>query len=100
MSVYLELGLAMIVGCLLGWVQFRGLWETLRRLPEQRFSGFWLMASFLLRTAVVLVGFGILARQGGWPAVLAALGGMLLVRSYLIRQLRPPNISGTREIEP
>lgn len=100
MSVFIELALAAIVGGLLGWVQFRGLWETLRRLPSQRFSGFWLVASFWLRMAVVLAGLAFLARQGGWPAVLAALTGMLLVRSYLVRQLRPQNIHGMHESKP
>lgn len=97
MSIYGELALAASIGCLLGWVQFRGLWETLRRLPSSRFSAFWLLASFWLRMAIVLAGFALLARQGGWPAVLAALGGMLAVRSYLVRRLQPQHVSTRSE---
>lgn len=96
MNLYLQLGLAGAVGCLMGWLYFRGLWETLQRLPRQRHPALWMLGSLLLRMAIVLAGFALLARWGSWPAVLAALAGMLLVRLALQRRLGAARPEATR----
>ncbi|MFZ7110999.1 MAG: ATP synthase subunit I [Desulfatiglandales bacterium] len=78
-------------GAGLGLFYFSGLWWTLRRLPSVRSPSFWLMASFLVRAGLCLLGFYLIL--GNAPErLLAALAAFLLCRTVMVRWLRPkPN---------
>ena len=92
----LPLGLAFAAGVLLGLVFYLGLWATLSRLGRVRHPALLVLASLLLRMTAAAAGLAVLARWGAWPAVLAALAGMLLVRLALLRRLGPPGPEATR----
>jgi F1F0 ATPase subunit 2 len=75
-----------ILGGLIGWVYFSGLWETVRRLPEARNPHWLMIASFAARTLFALGGFFILA-DGQWERVAASVAGFFIVRIILVRSL-------------
>lgn len=83
------IALAAVCGAGLGCVYFFLLWSTVRALPRQRHPARWTSLALLARLALVLAGFTASIRWGGWPALLATLGGFLLVRMLLVRKLRP-----------
>jgi F1F0 ATPase subunit 2 len=76
-----------IGGVLLGALFFGGLWLTARRLVESPRPGLLLLGSYLLRLALVGVGFYGVLRTWGTPAVFAALLGLLVTRVLLVRRL-------------
>lgn len=76
-----------LTGAGLGLVVFGGLWLTVRRLPEVRRPGPWLLASLVARFAVALAGFLWLVLGGGPVAALAGTLGFVLARHALIRRL-------------
>ncbi|GAB6040053.1 ATP synthase subunit I [Endothiovibrio diazotrophicus] len=85
-TAWLELLPYLLAGVLLGAIHFGGLWWTVRRLPTAAHPALWTAGSFLLRSALVLAGFALIARQG-WPPTLAALAGLLAIRLLLTRLL-------------
>lgn len=96
MSSSLPLILSAITGALLGLVFFQGLWLTVRRLEQTRHPIVWMLGSLLLRFGLVLVGFFLLARQGDWRLLLAAVAGFSLARLLITRQRRPGAIRAQR----
>lgn len=100
MSSTAQILAAFAVGVLLGAAYFLGLWATIQHLGRSRHPALWMLASLLLRMAVLLAGFGFLARFGGWQAVLAGLAGVLAVRVYLQRRLAPPPQRATEKASP
>lgn len=89
MQVALKLAVGLGVGLVLGWLHFGALWQTLSRLPKARMPGLLLMASLIARMAVLLAGFYLVARWGGWLALSGALAGVVLVRSWMLRRVGP-----------
>jgi len=83
-------------GLFLGLFFFAGLWLTVRRLPESRHPSLLTAASFLGRTALVLLGFWALAGTGfeRWVAVLA---GFVTARFLHRRQLSRGHIDTSQE---
>jgi F1F0 ATPase subunit 2 len=73
-------------GVLLGLLFFEGLWITIRNLQSVRHPAVLMLGSMLLRFAIVLGGFYLLARYGGWTHLLAAAAGLTLVRILLLRR--------------
>jgi len=92
MSLLLVLGLSLALGSALGWVYFQALWTVVQRLPWQRRPGLWMPLSLLTRLALMLAGFMLVVRWGGWPGLSAALAGFLIARTVLVRRARvvPP----------
>ena len=82
--------LSFVVGALLGAFYFAGLWLTVRRLPTTS-PALWLVASFVIRTAVVLTGFFVVA-SGQWERVFTTLVGFLVSRAIVI------HICGSSEV--
>ena len=66
-------------GLLLGAFFFGGLWWTVRRLPTFERPALVVICSLLLRTAVTLGGFFLLA-SGRWQRLLGCLVGFALAR--------------------
>lgn len=80
--------IVMLSGVALGIVFFGGLWFTVRRGSASPSPALWFLASFVLRTAIVLAGFyfiggGQLVRLG------MCLMGFLLARTLVLLATRP-----------
>lgn len=75
-------------GALLGLVYFLALWRTVQGLPTARQPALWTLGSLVLRLAVLLGGLYFIA-DGHWQRLAAALVGVVLVRTVLVRRLAP-----------
>jgi F1F0 ATPase subunit 2 len=73
-----------VLGGLIGWVYFFGLWETVRRLPESKSPHGLMILSFAARTLFALGGFYILA-DGQWERTAASVSGFFIVKLLLVR---------------
>jgi F1F0 ATPase subunit 2 len=91
---------SLLAGGVLGALFFGGLWWTLRRVAASRRPYGWLAASFAVRGAVVLAGFALLARLGGWWPPLAALLGFVAARLVLVRRFGPGPGAGAKQPVP
>lgn len=95
MQTALRLAVGLVTGLALGWLHFGALWQTLSALPKARMPGLLMAASLIGRMAVLLAGFYLLARWGGWLALAGGLVGTVAVRAWLVRRIgRPPGGSG------
>jgi F1F0 ATPase subunit 2 len=77
------------VGGLLGFVYFMGLWQTVQKMTLSRSPARVVVVSFVLRTAMVLVGFYVLMGAGHWERLVAALMGFILMRKILTDRKGP-----------
>jgi F1F0 ATPase subunit 2 len=75
---------AALAGALLGLVFFGGLWWTVRRALSSAQTALWFSGSFLLRTAIVLMGIYVVSR-GDWRRMAACMAGFLLARAIIKR---------------
>ena len=73
-----------VLGGLIGWVYFSGLWETVRRLPEAKNPYGLMILSFAARTLFAVGGFFILT-DGQWERMVASVAGFLIVKAVLVR---------------
>lgn len=74
----------LILGGLIGWVYFAGLWKTVRRLPDADSPYGLMILSFTARSLFALGGFYILT-DGRWERATAALIGFFIMRMILVR---------------
>ena len=81
------LALALMTGILLGAVFFGGLWWTIRKGVSSKQPALWFLGSVLLRTAIVLAGFYLIAR-GHWERLLVCLLGFIAARLLVTRLTR------------
>jgi F1F0 ATPase subunit 2 len=88
MDSLLLLAGSFIVGIVLGFIYFGGLWYTIRIMQRSTRPGQLFLVSFVARLAVVL-GVIYLLGAGSWQRMVAALVGMILVRFYLTHTLGP-----------
>ena len=79
---WLYLSLSFLAGGLIGAFFFGGLWWTVQRITGSGRPYLISVASFFLRTAVVLAAFYFLI-QAGWQFLLAALFGFIITRTVL-----------------
>lgn len=80
------LGLAFFWGAFLSLFHFGGLWLTLKTAAGKRRPVRWLAASFFIRLAAVLAGFGFVLRLNP-TAFFCTLTGFFLLRFILTRVL-------------
>jgi len=73
-------------GLLLGLVYFGGLWLTVRRLTTGKHQAIVMLGSFVIRNALMVIGFFPVIRQG-WQTTLICLAGIIIVRFILIRRI-------------
>ncbi len=73
-----------IAGMLLGVVFFGGLWYTVRKGITARHPALWFSVSIILRTAIVLVGFYMVADGQLWRLI-ACLAGFIIARFAVMR---------------
>lgn len=75
-------------GLLIGVVFFGGLFWTIQRLPTAQNPALLFFVSFVVRTAIALGGFYVVA-AGNWQRVLVAAVGFFVARVILVRALNP-----------
>lgn len=79
---------ALLGGCLLGLFFYGGLWWTVRRLPHTRRPAALTISSFVVRTAVTVLGF-YLIMDGRLDRILVAMAGFLVIRTLLLHRWGP-----------
>lgn len=89
MNEILQLVLAWAAGSVLGAIYFGGLWWTIRKGVVSDRPALWFLGSFLLRTAIVLVGFYLIARNQRWQPLVACLVGFVIARLIVTWLTRP-----------
>jgi F1F0 ATPase subunit 2 len=75
--------LPLAAGLLLGAVYFGGLWWTVLRGIGSRHAALWFFVSLLLRTAVAMFGFYLVAR-GSWERLVVCVAGFVVARFIVI----------------
>ena len=80
--------LSILIGGLLALFFFGGLWWTVQRITGSERPYLIAIISFIVRTAVILLGFYLLLRVG-WPYLLAALAAFIISRTVLTFKLKP-----------
>jgi F1F0 ATPase subunit 2 len=75
--------LALAAGLVLGAVYFGGLWWTVLRGIGSRHAALWFFVSLLLRTAVAMLGFYLIAR-GSWERLVVSVAGFVVARFIVI----------------
>lgn len=98
MSSFITLPLACAAGMGLGLFYFGALWLTVRQFPNHRYAVALFLASFVVRTAVVVVGF-YFVMGGQWERMLACLAGFIIVRQLLVSRLRPERVADRPRVE-
>jgi len=89
MSELLQLPAAFMAGLLLGVLFFWGLWITVHRLDRAPHPARRMLASYVLRFALVLAAFYFLVRYGDWQQLLAAVAGFTLARIIVVHTKMP-----------
>ncbi len=88
MVLWLQMVLSILIGACLGGLFFGGLWWTVRKVRDGDASYWFFGISFLLRSAVAIVGFYLLLRFGPLQ-LMAGLLAFLVVRIFLTHWLGP-----------
>ena len=95
-----------IVGMVLGYFYFAGLWATVQRLPDAKNPAFLALASMFAR--IILTGLAFyLVWQGSWLRMVSCLAGFLFARTLFIQKLgdsvvklkKPPKGGEDSELE-
>jgi F1F0 ATPase subunit 2 len=76
-------------GLLLGVFFFGGLWWTVQKGLSAARPALWFVCSLLLRTALTLAGFYLVAADD-WQRLLACLAGFVAARFLVARLVAPP----------
>ncbi|QYE33503.1 MULTISPECIES: ATP synthase subunit I [Sphingosinicellaceae] len=92
-SDVIALAPALAAGVALGALFFGGLWWTVRHVLAARLPAAWLIASFIVRIALVLAGF-LVAAGDQWQRWLVVLAGFVAAR-LVIARLLPVPVAGT-----
>jgi F1F0 ATPase subunit 2 len=82
---------ALVMGTGLGLFYFGGLWLTVKRLSQSSQPALLSLASFFVRTAVVVPGF-YYVMEGRLARLLAAMTGFLIIRFFLVRLIIPVQV--------
>ncbi len=91
----LEITLFFLLGALLGFLYFWGLWITSRRAVRSPSPFLLLFVSFLVRFLLLGFTFYMVAKsERPFPALAATLAGFLLLRFLLLKRLRIREESG------
>jgi len=83
----IELVSRMLAGMALGGFFYLGLWLTVRALPVTRHPVLVTLASFWIRTLVVLAGF-LYLMKGHWQYAVACVAGFVIGRVVVTIPLR------------
>lgn len=83
-----SLAVAFAAGIGLGFLFFGGLWWTVNRLQRSRQPGLLFASSFLVRTAIVIVGVYFVT-NGQWQQIASCMAGFIIIRFVLTRLWGP-----------
>jgi F1F0 ATPase subunit 2 len=72
-----------IVGLLLGYLFFGGLWLTVKKAMDSKKPALWFFGSLILRVGVAMLGFYYVS-LGDWKNLLICLIGFVLARFMVI----------------
>jgi F1F0 ATPase subunit 2 len=97
MNPLLPLAASFAAGGLLGLLFFWGLWLTVNSIVRAPHPALRVLGSLLLRFGLLLGGFYLLARYGGWQHLLAGAAGFTAARLLLLRRLPPSSGRGASE---
>jgi len=86
------LALVILAGMILGLFYFGTLWITVRYLSRLRRSELVLAFSFVLRTAITVLGF-YLIMGGQWVRLLSCVCGFVFIQIVFVCRFRPLTIS-------
>lgn len=75
-------------GAVIAWLFLRALHGAVDRLPGRAHPGRVLLAGAVLRMALTVASFALVAWLAQGPGVVAALAGFLVVRTWRVRQVR------------
>jgi F1F0 ATPase subunit 2 len=76
--------IALLIGFVLGIIFFGGLWITVNKTLGKNYATLWVVASFLIRISITLVGF-YFASQGNLQRLLICLAAFIVARFLVIR---------------
>ncbi len=79
--------LVLLTGVMLGLSFYSGLWWTTHKVIGDAWSPWWFIASFIVRTSVVMAGFYLVAGPN-WRNLLICLCGFLIARLMVALSLR------------
>jgi len=86
----------LVVGVVLGYVYFGGLWLTIRKLQTAKNPAFLAVMSFNARLVLTMLGFFFVWQAGGrpdWLRLLSAVAGFLVARTLLVHKLGQRGLS-------
>jgi F1F0 ATPase subunit 2 len=98
MNEALSLALAWAAGGSLGAIFFGGLWWTVRKGVSSERPALWFVASVVLRSGIVLVGF-YLVSSGDWRRLPACLIGFVMAQLVITRLTRSLEEKQTRRVQ-
>lgn len=82
------LTVAFLMGAGLGIFYFAGLYWTIQRLPGAKVPGYWILGSFLVRSALCVAGFYVIMGDD-WKKLMTGLAGFFLIRIISVRWVKP-----------
>lgn len=91
MSEILVLILSFVAGIFFGLLFFGGLWLTTKHLQRSKAPALFFLFSFILRTAVVLVGFYLMSAADLKRLALCLVG--FIVARFMAKWYLPKNVS-------
>ena len=98
MNEALSLALAWVAGGILGAIFFGGLWWTVRKGVSSERPALWFVASVVLRSGIVLVGF-YLVSSGDWRRLPACLVGFVMAQLVVTRLTRSVEEKQSRRVQ-
>jgi hypothetical protein len=87
-ALLIQLATGFAAGAAAAWLFLRLLQASVRGLPGHPHPGRALVVGFVLRAALVVAVFALVARFAQGPGLAAALAGFLVLRSWRLRQVR------------
>ncbi len=70
-------------GIVLGILFFGGLWLTVKKIVTAKVPALWVLASFIFRVGIVLLGFYFIG-AGNWQRLVSCLIGFIIARFIII----------------
>lgn len=84
MEIIIKSAVTLLVGVGLGFIFFWGLWKTINRASTVNHPYLWMISSFIIRTAIVMMGF-YLVLLIQWQYMAVTLVGFLVARIFVTR---------------
>lgn len=83
----LEIFVCILIGVVLGFIYFGGLWLTVRKLLFYRKSAVLVLLSFLIRNGFLIFALFLIGRKGEWVNLIFVLIGIIGTRWMFFKRL-------------